>query len=104
MEMKRDYLLADLIVQNAISDSLHPDGSPDLKAIWPSAHYDPQDAIDRALDARGYRRVLLTPQSTMRATWITEEQRWYCCAVAETAGVAFPSLSSEQIANLTLAY
>ena len=95
MEMKRDYLLADLIVQNTISDSLHPDGNPDLQAIWPSAHYDPQDAIDRALDARGYKRVLLTPQSTNRATWSMKEQRWYCCAVAETG---------EQVANLMLAY
>jgi hypothetical protein len=61
MEMKRVYLLADLIVQNTISDSFHPDGNPDLKAIWPSSNYDPQDALDRALDARGYKRVVLHP-------------------------------------------
>jgi len=86
MEMKRVYLLADLIVQNTISDSFHSDGNPDLKAIWPSVSFDPQDALDRALDARGYKSVLLTPQSTKRATWSTEEQRWYCCTVAETVG------------------
>jgi hypothetical protein len=86
MEMKRTYLLADLIVQNTISDSFHPDGNPDLKAIWPSAVYDPQDAIDRALDARGYKRVLLTPQSIKRATWSMEEQRWCCCRVEEGVG------------------
>ena len=86
MEMKRVYLLADLNVQHTISDGFHPDGNPDLKAIWPSASIDPQDALDRALDARGYKRVLLTPQSTKRATWSMEEQRWYCCAVAETVG------------------
>ena len=85
MEMKRVYLLADLIVQNTISDSFHPDWNPDLKTIWPSL-IDPQHALDRALDARGYKRVLLTPQSTKRATWSMEEQRWYCCTVAETVG------------------
>jgi hypothetical protein len=87
MEMKRVYLLADLIVQNTISDSVHPDGNPDLKAIWSSLHYDPQNALDRALDARGYKRVLLTPQSTKRVTWSMEEQRWYCCTAEETAGL-----------------
>ena len=86
MEMKRVYLLADLIVQNTISDSFHPDGNPDLKTIWPSSYYDPQDALDRALDARKSKRVLLTPQSTKRATWSTEEQRWFCCIVADTVG------------------
>ena len=88
MEMKRVYLLADLIVQNTISDSFHPDGNPNLKAIWPSSHYDPQDALDRALDARGYKRVLLTPQSTKRAEWSMEEQRWDCCTVEETIAAA----------------
>jgi hypothetical protein len=88
MEMKRVYLLADLIVQNTISDSFHPDGNPDLKAIWPSASIDPQDALDRALDARGYKSVLLTPQSTMRATWSIEEQRWYCCIAEESSAEA----------------
>ena len=83
MEMKRVYLLADLIVQNTISDSFHPDGNPDLKAIWPSASIDPQDALDRALDARGYKSFLLTSQSTKRARWSMEEQRWYCCTVEE---------------------
>jgi hypothetical protein len=86
MEMKRVYLLADLIVQNAISDSFQPDWRPDLKTIWPSANIDPQNALDRALDARGYKSVLLTPQSTKRAKWSTEEQRWYCFIVAETVG------------------
>src|SRR5262249_18314766 len=86
LEMKRVYLLADLIVRNTISGSFHPDGNPNLKAIWPSSHYDPQDALDRALDARGYERILLTPQSTERATWSMEDQRWYCCSVAETVG------------------
>jgi hypothetical protein len=86
MEMKRVYLLADLIVQNTISDSFQPDWRPDLKAIWPSASIDQQNALDRALDARGYERVLLTPQSTKRATWSMEDQRWYCCSVAETVG------------------
>jgi hypothetical protein len=80
MEMKRVYLLADLIVQNAISDRFDPNWNPGLKAIWPLD----QHALDRALDARGYERVLLTPQSTKRATWSMEEQRWYCCTVAET--------------------
>ena len=51
-EMKGIYLLADLIVQNTISDSFRPDWKPDLKAIWPSLRYDPQNALDRALDAR----------------------------------------------------
>ena len=88
MEMKRVYLLADLIVQNTISDSFHSDGNPDLKAIWPSVSFDPQDALDRALDARGYKSVLLTPQSTKRATWNMEEQRWDCCIVEETIGAA----------------
>jgi len=83
MEMKRVYLLADLIVQNRISDSFQLE--PDLKAIWPSLSIDPQDALARALDARGYQRVLLTPQSTKHATWSMEEQRWYCCT-EETAG------------------
>jgi hypothetical protein len=82
MEMKRVYLLADLIAQNMISDSLQPDWNPDFKAIWPSSN--PQDALDRALDARGYQWVLLTPQSTKRATWSMEDQRWYCCTVIET--------------------
>ena len=86
MEGKRIYLLADLIVQNTISDSFHPDWNPDLETIWPSSSANPRDGIDRALDARGYKRVLLTPQSTKRATWSMEEQRWYCCAVAETVG------------------
>jgi MFS family permease len=86
MDGKRIYLLADLIVQNMISDSLHPDWRPDLITIWPSSHANPQDGIDRALDARGYKRLLLTPQSTKRATWNMEEQRWYCCTVTETVG------------------
>jgi hypothetical protein len=86
MEGKRIYLLADLIVQNMISDSFHPDWRPDLKTIWPSSIANPQDNIDRALDARGYKRVLLTPQSTKRATWSMEEQRWYCCTVTEAVG------------------
>ena len=86
MEMKRVYLLADLIVQNKIADSFQLDGRTDLKTIWPSATIDPQDALDRALDAREYKRVLLTPQSTKRATWSMEEQRWFCCTVAETVG------------------
>ena len=82
MEIKRVYLLADLIVKNTISDSL---------TIWPSSPIiDQQHALDRALDARGYKRVLLTPQSTKRATWSMEEQRWYCCTAAETVG-AFPA-------------
>jgi hypothetical protein len=76
MEIKRVYLLADLIVKNTISDSL---------TIWPSSPIiDQQHALDRALDARGYKSVLLTPQSTKRATWSMEEQRWHCCTVAET--------------------
>jgi hypothetical protein len=86
MEMKRVYLLADLIVQNRISDNFHPDWNPDLKAISLSSNYDPQDALDRALDARGYQRVLLTPQGTKSATWSMEEHRWYCCTVQETVG------------------
>jgi hypothetical protein len=81
MEIKRIYLLADLIVQNTISDSFQSDWS--LKTIWPSSSIDPQDALDRALDARGYKSLLLTPQSTKRATWSMEEQRWYCCTVEE---------------------
>ena len=85
MEMKRLYLLADLIVRNAISDSFQPDWQPDLKAILPSSSIDPQEALNRALDARGYKRVLLTPQSTKRAVWSMEEQRWYCCITAEEA-------------------
>ena len=84
MEMKRIYLLADLIAQNTISHDFYPDGNPNLKAIWPLSIYDPQDALDRALDARGYQRVLLTPQSTQGATWSMKEQRWYCCAVEGT--------------------
>jgi hypothetical protein len=87
MEMKRVYLLADLIVQNRISDSFQLE--PDLKAIWPSLLYDPQNALDRALDARGYKRVLLNPQSTKHATWSMEEQRWFCCTVKETVGAAY---------------
>jgi hypothetical protein len=75
MEMKRIYLLADLIVQNTISDSFQPDWNPDLKAIWPSSSIDAQNALDRALDARGYKSVLLTLQSDKRATWSMEEQR-----------------------------
>ena len=86
MERKRIYLLADWIVQNKISDGFHPDWNPELKAIWPLSNIDPQDALDRALDAREYKRVLLTPQSTKRATWSLEEQRWSCCTVAETTG------------------
>jgi hypothetical protein len=107
MEMKRVYLLADLIVQNTISDSFHPDGNPDLKAIWPRSNYDPQDALDRALDARGYKSVLLTPQSTKRAAWSMEEERWYCCSGAETVAAVSAesdSLSGQQIDNLMLAY
>jgi hypothetical protein len=88
MEMKRVYLLADLIVQNKIVHDFHPDGNPDLKAIWPSSNYDPQDALDRALDARGYKRVLLTPQSVQGATWSMKEQRWYCCTAEGTVGAA----------------
>src|SRR6266852_6916173 len=84
MEGKRIYLLADLIAQNTISDSFHPDWRPDLQTIWPSSRANPQDGIDRALDARGYKRVLLTPQSTKRATWSMEEQHWYCCTDTET--------------------
>jgi hypothetical protein len=107
MEMKRIYLLADLIVQNAISDSFQPEWRPDLKAIWPSARIDQEDAVDKALDARGYQRVLLAAQSTKLATWSMEEQRWYCCAIAETADAALAEsdpLSGRQIVNLILAY
>jgi hypothetical protein len=82
MEMKRVYLLADLIVENAISDRFDADWNTGLKAIWPLD----QHALDRALDARKYKRVLLTPQSTTRGTWSMEEQRWSCCTVAETTG------------------
>src|SRR5262249_18317017 len=106
MEMKRVYLLADLIVQNTISDSLHADWRPDLKTIWPSSGFDPH-FLERALYARGYESVLLTPQSTKRATWNMEAQRWYCCSGAETVGGASAenaSLSGEQIGNLMLAY
>jgi hypothetical protein len=85
MEMKRVYLLADLIVQNTISDSFHPDGNPDLKAIWPRSNYDPQDALDRALDTRGYKRVLLTPQGPNGARWSMEEQRWLLHSGAASA-------------------
>lgn len=88
MEIKKVYLLADLIVENAISDNFHPDWMPDLKTIWPSSPVDPQDALDRALDARGYKRVLLTSLSTKRPRWSTEDQLWHCCAVAETIGAA----------------
>jgi hypothetical protein len=77
-------------VQNTISDSFQPDWRPDLKTIWPSLSFDSQNALDRALDARGYKSVLLTPQSTKRVTWSMEEQRWYCCSVAETDGVRSP--------------
>jgi hypothetical protein len=84
MEIKRIYLLADLIVQNTISDSFQSDWS--LKTIWPSSSIDPQDALDRGLDARGYKSLLLTPQSTKRATWSMEEQRWYCCTVEDADG------------------
>jgi hypothetical protein len=107
MEGKRFYLLADLIVQNEISDSLHADWNPDLLTIWPPAHTNLKDSIDRALDARGYKRVLLTPQSTKRATWSMEEQRWYCCSGAETVAAVSAesdSLSGQQIGNLILAY
>jgi hypothetical protein len=38
--------------------------------------FDPQDALTRALDARGYKRVLLTPQGPNGARWSMEEQRW----------------------------
>src|SRR5262249_35712099 len=93
MEVKRVYLLADLIVQNTISDSFQPDWNPDLKAIWPSLSTDPQNALDRALDAREYKRVLLTPQSTKRATWSVEEQRWYCCTVEEAVGARSAGMS-----------
>jgi hypothetical protein len=88
MELKRDYLLADFIVQNMISDSFHADWNPELKAIWPASNYDPQDALDRALDARGYKRILLTTNATKCAKWSTEEQRWDCCTVQETIGAA----------------
>src|SRR5262245_14312181 len=47
MEMKRVYLLADLIVQNTISDSLQPDWNPDFKAIGLS--WNLQDALDRGV-------------------------------------------------------
>jgi hypothetical protein len=103
MEMKRVYLLADLIVQNTISESFEADWRPDLKRIWPASRFDPH-FLDRALAARGYKSVLLIPQSTKRALWSMEEQRWYCCAVAETVGGASAFLSGEQIANLRLAY
>ena len=97
MEMKQVYLLADLIVQNKISDSL---------AIWPSSGAD-QHGLDRALDARGYKSLLLTPQSTKRATWSMEERSWYCCSGAETVAAVFAEsnfLSGQQIDNLMLAY
>jgi hypothetical protein len=93
-------------VQNTISDSFQPDWKPDLKTIWPSSSFDPH-FLDRALDARGYKSVLLNPQTAKRAMWSMEEQRWYCCAVAETVGAASAesdSLSVGQIANLMLAY
>jgi hypothetical protein len=93
MERKRIYLLADWIVQNKISDGFHPDWNPELKAIWPLSNIDPQDALDRALDAREYKRVLLTPQSTKRATWSVEGQHWFCCAAAETVGAVAPASS-----------
>jgi hypothetical protein len=102
MEMKRVYLLADLIVQNTISDSLQADWRPYLKSIWPSSGFDPH-FLDRALYARGYKSVLLTPQGTKRALWSMEEQRWYCCSGAETVA-AVPAVSGEQIGNLMLAY
>jgi len=40
----------------------------------------------------GTKGVLLTPQSTKRATWSMEEQRWYCCTVAETVGAVSPEM------------
>jgi hypothetical protein len=86
MEGKRIYLLADLIVQNEISDSLQPDWNPELITIWPSSTAVSQEGVERALDGRGYKSVLLTPQSTKRATWSMKEQRWYCCTVTETVG------------------
>jgi hypothetical protein len=106
MEGKRIYLLADLIVQNMISDSLHPDWRPDLVTIWPSSRAYSKEGVDRALDARGYKRVLLSPQSTKRARWSMEEQRWYCCSAAGTVAAvsASDSLSGKQIDNLMLAY
>jgi len=52
LEMKRVYLLADLIVQNRISDSFHPDGNPDLKGnIAKRAHDDSQYELCRAQQA-----------------------------------------------------
>ena len=86
MEMKRVYLLADLIVQNRISDSFQADWRPDLKILWPSLT-DPQHALDRALDARAHKPVLLTSQSKKCATWSMEQQNWYFCTVADTVGV-----------------
>jgi len=102
MEMKRVYLLADLIAQNTISDSLDADWRPDLKTIWPSSGFDPH-FLDRALEARGYKSILLTPQGTKRAIWSMEEQRWYYCSGAETIAAVF-AVSGEQIGNLMLAY
>jgi hypothetical protein len=103
---KRDYLLADLIAQNTISDSFHPDWNPDLKAIWPSSHHDPQMALDQALDARMHKRVLLTPQvrSALRGAWKSSVD---CCTVTETDRVVpaeSDPLSGEQTHNLVLTY
>jgi hypothetical protein len=85
MEVKRIYLLADLIVQNKISDSFHPDLNPGPNAIWALWGFDPQDALNRALDARGYKRVLLTPQGPNGARWSMEEQRWLLHSGAASA-------------------
>ena len=76
MEIKRVYLLADLIVKNTISDSL---------TIWPSwTIIDQQHALDRALDARGYKMGLAHP-TKYEARYVEHGRAALaCCTVAET--------------------
>ena len=80
MDLKRIDLLADLIMQESISDNLQAEGRPVL--------FDAQPALNRALAARGYKPVVLTPQSAKSVIWNMQEQRWHCCTIAETFGAA----------------
>ena len=84
MEMKRVYLLADLIVQNTISDRFNPDWNPDLKAIWPSMIR--KMPLTELWTLAGTNGSCSPHKVRKRATWSMEEQRWFCCTVADTVG------------------
>ena len=80
-ELTRLNLLADLITENKVSGDLQVDWNPDIASVWPQSEYswglDRGMALNDALHARGHPSISLTPKSSQRVSWSSEEQRWY---------------------------